>query len=104
MRLRTIARISVALSVILFCVAVGLYGLDRLAVANQERERSLYELVPDDCLGVMESDNAHFYMDMPPQMSYFSKLDQLTPSNSSISSSADWTNTPPPGLTGSAVR
>jgi hypothetical protein len=77
MRLRTLAKIIVTSSVALFCVAVGYYGLDRLNVANQNRERSLYEFVPDDCLGVMESDNAGFYMSLLPQMNYAPRLLQF---------------------------
>jgi hypothetical protein len=56
---------------------VGIYGLDRLAVANQNRERNLYEFVPGDCVGVMESDNVAFYMGLLPQMNYASKIEKL---------------------------
>jgi hypothetical protein len=59
-------------------VAAGFYGLDRLAVANQNRERNLYEFVPGDCLGVMESDNAGFYMGLLPQMNYAAKLESYS--------------------------
>jgi hypothetical protein len=58
-------------------VAVGIYGLDRLAVANQNRERNLYEFVPDNCVGVMESDNVGFYMGLIPQMNYAVKMEQF---------------------------
>jgi hypothetical protein len=58
-------------------VAVGIYGLDRLAVANQHRERNLYEFVPAQCTGVMESDNVGFFMALMPQMNYAPKLVQF---------------------------
>jgi hypothetical protein len=60
-------------------VAVGFYGLDRLAVAHQNREKSLYEFVPSDCVSVMESDNVSFYMGLLSQMNYAEKARQFQP-------------------------
>ncbi len=37
MRLRTVAKLGVVLSVVLFCIAVGFYGFTRLSMTDRGR-------------------------------------------------------------------
>ena len=53
---RTVAKFGVLLSVILFCIGVGLYGFARLNAADKDKDIDLVSWVPDDCIGVMETD------------------------------------------------
>lgn len=59
---RTVAKFGVLLSVILFCIGVGLYGFARLNAADKDKDIDLVSWVPDDCIGVMETDNIDFFM------------------------------------------
>lgn len=74
MRLRTVAKLGMVLSVVLFCTAVGFYGFARLTLADKSREINLFSLVPADCIGVLESDNISYYLNEFPQLSYSKKL------------------------------
>lgn len=75
MRLRTVAKLGVMLSVILFCVAVGFYGFARLSMTDKGREINLFSLVPSDCIGVLESDNINYFINGYPELNYSDKLD-----------------------------
>ena len=57
MRLRTVAKLGVVLSVVLFCIAVGFYGFTRLSMTDRGREFNLFSLVPSNSIGFLESDN-----------------------------------------------
>lgn len=74
MRLRTVAKLGVVLSVVLFCVAVGFYGFARLSTTDKSREINLFSLVPSDCIGVLESDNINYFLNEFPQLNYSNKL------------------------------
>lgn len=74
MRLRTVAKLGVVLSVVLFCVAVGFYGFARLSLTDKSREINLFSLVPSDCIGVLESDNISYFMTGFPQLNYSHQL------------------------------
>ena len=52
MRLRTVAKLGVVLSVVLFCIAVGFYGFTRLSMTDRGREFNLFSLVPSTSMGV----------------------------------------------------
>lgn len=67
---RTVAKFGVLLSVILFCIGVGLYGFARLNAADKDKDIDLVSWVPDDCIGVMETDNIDFFMNAFSRMAY----------------------------------
>ena len=46
MRLRTVAKLGMVLSVVLFCTAVGFYGFAKLSLTDKSREINLFSLVP----------------------------------------------------------
>lgn len=62
MRLRTVAKLGVVLSVVLFCIAVGFYGFTRLSMTDRGREFNLFSLVPSNSIGVLESDNINYFL------------------------------------------
>lgn len=74
MRLRTVAKLGVVLSVVLFFTAVGFYAFARLSVTDKGREVNLFSLVPADCIGVMESDNINYFLNEFPQLNYSNEL------------------------------
>lgn len=74
---RTVAKFGVLLSVILFCIGVGLYGFARLNAADKDKDIDLVSWVPDDCIGVMETDNIDFFMNAFSRMAYAAQLDTL---------------------------
>ena len=55
MRLRTVAKLGVVLSVVLFCIAVGFYGFTRLSMTDRGREFNLFSLVPSNSIGVFHN-------------------------------------------------
>lgn len=75
MRLKTVAKLSVFISVLLFCVAVGFYAIARLDMTERNREVDLYSLVPSDCVGVLESDNISAFLNEIPSLNYGKELD-----------------------------
>lgn len=75
MRLKTVAKLSVFISVLLFCVAVGFYAITRLDMTERNREVNLYSLVPSDCVGVLESDNISAFLNEIPSLNYGKELD-----------------------------
>lgn len=74
MRLKTVAKLSVFVSVLLFCIAVGFYAFTRLDMTERNREVNLYSLVPADCVGVLESDNISYYLNELPSINYGKEL------------------------------
>lgn len=77
MKLHTIARFGGALSVILFLIGVGMYCFARLTEAGDGRNMNLLTLVPDDCMGVLETDNLEYFSNEFPHTSYALQLDTL---------------------------
>ena len=74
MRLKTVAKLSVFISVLLFCVAVGFYAFTRLELTERNREVNLYSLVPKDCVGVLESNHLSSFMNELPSLNYHKEL------------------------------
>ena len=74
MRLKTVAKLSVFVSVLLFCVAVGFYAFTRLELTERNREVNLYSLVPADCVGVLESNNVSALLNELPSLNYHKEL------------------------------
>lgn len=77
MRLHTIAKIGGVLSIILFLIGVGMYCFAKLSEAGDGRNMDLWTLVPDDCIGVLETDNLDYFSNEFPQTSYATQLDTL---------------------------
>lgn len=77
MRLRTVAKLGMVLSVVLFCAAVGFYGFTRLSLADKSRDVNLFSLVPADCVGVLESDNINYFLNEFPQLNYSEELGNI---------------------------
>ncbi|MDO4180260.1 MAG: hypothetical protein Q4D36_03105 [Bacteroidales bacterium] len=75
MRLRTIAKLGMVLSVVLFCTAVGFYGFTKLSMTDKSKDINLFSLVPaDGCIGVLESDNISFFLNEVSQQNYSEEL------------------------------
>ena len=74
MRLRTVAKLGMVLSVVLFYTAVGFYGFAKLSLTDKSREINLFSLVPADCIGVLESDNINYFLNEFPQLNYSEEL------------------------------
>ena len=71
MRLRTVAKMGMVLSVVLFCTAVGFYGFAKLSMTDKSKDINLFSLVPaDDCIGVLESDNINYFLNEFPRLNY----------------------------------
>ncbi len=78
MRTGTVIKLGVVLSVVLFCIAVGLYAFMQLSLIDRNKYINLYTLVPaEDCIGVLESDNIHYYQNQLPQLSYRGELNNF---------------------------
>lgn len=77
MRLKTVARLSVFVSVLLFCLAVGFYALAELDMTKRNRAVNLYSLVPSDCVGVLESDHISAFLNEFPSLNYGTELDNF---------------------------
>lgn len=75
MRLRTVAKLGMVLSVILFCMAVSFYGFTKLSLVDKGKEADLFSLVPaEGCMGVLESDNIDYFLNELPQLNYQEEL------------------------------
>ena len=68
MKLRTVGKLGVILSVILFCIGVGLYSFARLSLAESGKDADLLAVVPSDCIGLLETDNIEFMVNEFPQV------------------------------------
>ena len=77
MKLRTVGKLGVILSVILFCIGVGLYSFARLSLAESGKDADLLAVVPSDCIGLLETDNIEFMVNEFPQAAYAGQLDTL---------------------------
>ncbi len=77
MRLRTVAKLSIVVSVILFCIGIGLYGFAQLSMVDKGREADVLSYVPNDCSGVFETDNMDFFMNEFFQTAYAGRMESL---------------------------
>lgn len=77
MKLRTVAKLGVIVSVILFCVGVGWYSFLQVSVAREGKDLDLRSLVPADCVGLVDTDNFDYLLNELPQTAYADKLTGL---------------------------
>lgn len=77
MRFRTVVKIGVGLSVLLFCLGVAFYSFLSLTDAEKGKNVNMFALIPDDCNGVLDTDNISYYTSEFPRTSYAVDLDTL---------------------------
>lgn len=77
MRFRTVVKIGVGLSVLLFCVGVAFYSFLSLSDAEKGKDINMFALIPNDCNGVLDTDNIGYYTSEFPRTSYAIDLDTL---------------------------
>lgn len=77
MQIRSVIKLGVVLSVVLFCIGIAFYGFARLSMADKENRVDIFEFVPKDCTGILETDNIDNFMHVFSQAAYSSQLDTL---------------------------
>lgn len=77
MQIRSVMKLGVVLSVVLFCIGIAFYGFARLSMADKENRVDIFEFVPKDCAGILETDNIDNFMHVFSQAAYSSQLDTL---------------------------
>ena len=77
MQIRSVIKLGVVLSVVLFCIGIAFYGFARLSMADKENRVDILEFVPKDCAGILETDNIDNFMHVFSQAAYSSQLDTL---------------------------
>lgn len=77
MQIRSVIKLGVVLSVVLFCIGIAFYGFARLSMADKENCVDIFEFVPKDCAGILETDNIDNFMHVFSQAAYSSQLDTL---------------------------
>ena len=77
MQIRSVIKLGVVLSVVLFCIGIAFYGFGRLSMAGKEDRVDIFEFVPKDCAGILETDNIDNFMHVFSQAAYSSQLDTL---------------------------
>lgn len=77
MQIRSVIKLGVVLSVVLFCIWIAFYGFARLSIADKENRVDIFEFVPKDCAGILETDNIDNFMHVFSQAAYSSQLDTL---------------------------
>ena len=77
MQIRSVIKLGVVLSVVLFCIGITFYGFARLSMADKENRVDIFEFVPKDCAGILETDNIDNFMHVFSQAAYSSQLDTL---------------------------
>lgn len=77
MRFRNVVKIGVGLSVLLFCFGVAFYSFVSLTDAGKGKDVNMFALIPDDCNGVLDTDNIGYYTSEFPRTSYAIDLDTL---------------------------
>ncbi len=75
MKLRTIAKLAVFVSIILFCIGVGFYSFAQLKMADKGKNVDLLSLVPENSIGLLETDNMEFLVNEFSQVAYAAQLD-----------------------------
>lgn len=63
MKLRTLARLAIIVSVVLLCVGIGVYSYLRLQSVEHRRSVNLFTLVPQDAEAVFETDRLVDFID-----------------------------------------
>lgn len=77
MQIRSVIKLGVVLSVVLFCIGIVFYGFARLSMADKENRVDIFEFVPKDCAGILETDNIDNFMHVFSQAAYSSQLGTL---------------------------
>lgn len=77
MQIRSVIKLGVVLSVVLFCIGIAFYGFARLSMVDKENRVDIFEFVPKDCAGILETDNIDNFMHVFSQAAYSSQLDTL---------------------------
>ncbi len=77
MQIRSVIKLGVVLSVVLFCIGIAFYGFARLSMADKENRVDIFEFVPKDCAGILETDNIDNFMHVFSLAAYSSQLDTL---------------------------
>lgn len=77
MKFRIVVKIGVGLSVLLFCLGVAFYSFVSLTDAEKGKGVNMFALIPDDCYGVLDTDNIGYYTSEFPRTSYAVDLDTL---------------------------
>lgn len=77
MQIRSVIKLGVVLSVVLFCIGIAFYGFARLSMADKENRVDIFEFIPKDCAGILETDNIDNFMHVFSQAAYSSQLDTL---------------------------
>lgn len=77
MQIRSVIKLGVVLSVVLFCIGIAFYGFARLSMADKENRVDIFEFVPKDCAGILETDNIDNFMHVFSQAAYSSQLGTL---------------------------
>lgn len=77
MQIRSVIKLGVVLSVVLFCIGIAFYGFARLSMADKENRVDIFEFVPKVCAGILETDNIDNFMHVFSQAAYSSQLDTL---------------------------
>ncbi len=77
MQIRSVIKLGVVLSVVLFCIGIAFYGFARLSMADKENRVDIFEFVPKDCAGILETDNIDNFMHVFSQAAYSSQMDTL---------------------------
>lgn len=77
MKLRTVGKLGVILSVILFCIGVGFIKYARVGMSDLDEKFDLLTLVPSNCIGLLETDNLDLLVSGLPQTTYASEFDTL---------------------------
>ena len=77
MQIRSVIKLGVVHSVVLFCIGIAFYGFARLSMADKENRVDIFEFVPKDCAGILETDNIDNFMHVFSQAAYSSQLDTL---------------------------
>lgn len=77
MQIRSVIKLGVVLSVVLFCIGIAFYGFARLSMADKESRVDVFEFIPKDCAGILETDNIDNFMHVFSQAAYSSQLDTL---------------------------
>lgn len=72
-----VGKVGVIVSIILFCIGVGVYGFVQLNMAEKGKNVDLLSFVPMDCAAVLETDNADFLVNEFPQATYAMQLDTI---------------------------
>ncbi len=77
MKFRTIVKIGVSISVLLFCIAVGFYSFASLKEVGKGKDLDIFSMIPDDCYGILDTDNIDYFTSEFSRMAY-SKTDSTS--------------------------